>query len=94
MANAASKTVSIFFIGANLIKIPTPTKRQVERCRPVNAWHDALDSNSIQKQSRILGMSRTAHYYKPKGKSKKNLQIRQGTYRIPSQGRSNGCIIA
>ena len=30
MANAVSKTVSIFFIGANLIKIPTPTKRQVE----------------------------------------------------------------
>ena len=30
MANAASKTVSIFFIGANLIKIHTPTKRQVE----------------------------------------------------------------
>lgn len=64
------------------------------RCRPVNAWCDALGSNNIQKQCGILGMSRTANYYKPKGKSKKNLQIRQGTHRIPSQGRSNGCIIA
>ena len=30
---------------------------------------------SIQKQCRILGLSRTAHYYKPKGESEENLQI-------------------
>ena len=30
---------------------------------------------SIQKQGRILGLSRTAHYYKPKGESEENLQI-------------------
>lgn len=30
---------------------------------------------SIQKQCKILGLSRTAHYYKPKGKSEEILQI-------------------
>ena len=30
---------------------------------------------SIQKQCRILGLSRTAHYYKPKGESEENLKI-------------------
>ena len=30
---------------------------------------------SIQKQCKILGLSRTAHYYKPKGESEENLQI-------------------
>ena len=30
---------------------------------------------SIQKQCKILGVSRTAHYYKPKGESEENLII-------------------
>ena len=29
---------------------------------------------SIQKQCKILGVSRTAHYYKPKGESEENLK--------------------
>ena len=32
---------------------------------------------SIQKQCKILGLSRTAHYYKPKGESEENLDIMQ-----------------
>ena len=32
---------------------------------------------SIHQQCRILGLSRTAHYYKPKGESSENLEIMQ-----------------
>ena len=70
MANEASKTVSIFFIGANLIKIPTPTKRQVEPAAASTHGMMLSTATASQKQCRILGMSRTAHYYKLKGKSK------------------------
>ncbi|MBQ8282597.1 MAG: transposase [Paraprevotella sp.] len=32
---------------------------------------------SIHQQCKILGLSRTAHYYKPKGESSENLEIMQ-----------------
>lgn len=30
---------------------------------------------SVSKQCRILGLSRTAHYYKPKGESDENMRL-------------------